>query len=111
MSWLIESKISGVVFLSGDRHHTELLRVKPEGFYPLYEFTSSPLTSGVHTDLGEEVVNPLRVPNTLVNDVRNFGVIRVEGNRNNRSLIMQTFDGKGTLRWDIRIDASELKAK
>jgi hypothetical protein len=56
-------------------------------------------------------MNPLRVPNTLVNDVRNFGIIRVEGNRNNRSLIMQTFDQKGTLRWDIRIDASELKAK
>ena len=33
------------MFLSGDRHFTELLKVERPGTYPLYEFTSSPLTS------------------------------------------------------------------
>ena len=38
-------RIEGVIFLSGDRHHSELVRVHPDGLYPLYDFTSSPLTS------------------------------------------------------------------
>jgi alkaline phosphatase D len=111
MKWLTEAKISGVLFLSGDRHHTELLKLDREGSYPLYEFTSSPLTSKVYTDSGDEINNPMRVPKTLVNNTRNFGVIRVEGNRNNRTLILQTFDVKGNLIWDQRIDASQLKAQ
>ena len=32
---IVQRRIPGVVFLSGDRHHTELVKIKPEGFYPL----------------------------------------------------------------------------
>ena len=46
---IVERRIEGVVFLTGDRHHTELIRLQPEGFYPLYDFTSSPLTAGAAT--------------------------------------------------------------
>src|SRR5690606_10494226 len=45
LAWLARERIEGVVFLTGDRHHTELLRAPREGLYPLYELTSSPLTS------------------------------------------------------------------
>ncbi len=38
-------KIEGVVFISGDRHHSELNIMQRPGAYPLYEFTSSPLTA------------------------------------------------------------------
>ena len=38
-------KIDGVMFLSGDRHFSELLKIDRPGAYPLYEYTSSPLTS------------------------------------------------------------------
>src|SRR5690606_17316042 len=43
---IARSGIEGVVVLSGDRHHSELMRMEREGAYPLYEFTSSPLTAG-----------------------------------------------------------------
>lgn len=42
-------QIGGVIFLSGDRHFTELRRVERKGSYPLFELTSSPLGSGVAT--------------------------------------------------------------
>ena len=43
--WLLAQRVDGVMFATGDRHFTELLRVERPGAYPLYEFTSSPLTS------------------------------------------------------------------
>ena len=43
--WLIAQRVEGVMFASGDRHFTELLRIERPGAYPLFEFTSSPLTS------------------------------------------------------------------
>ncbi len=64
--WLAQQKIDGVVFLSGDLHLGELLRVERAGAYPLYEFTSSPLTS-VARDKPDaaERDNPDLVPDTL----------------------------------------------
>ena len=43
--FLLAARIDGLIFLSGDRHFGELLRVERPGAYPLHEFTSSPLTS------------------------------------------------------------------
>jgi len=109
MSWLDRAGVYGVVILSGDRHFTELLKTTRPGNYPLYEFTSSPLTSGTVSDLGEEVDNPLRVSGTLVNDARNFGLIQVSGPRGERSLTLQTYDWQGGLRWERKIKEAELK--
>ena len=49
MDFLYANKINGVLFLSGDRHHTEVIKVNREGTYPLYDITVSPLTAGTHT--------------------------------------------------------------
>jgi alkaline phosphatase D len=105
---IVARGIEGVVFLSGDRHHTELIRLQPEGFYPLYDFTSSPLTAGAATPRGE-LDNPARVPNTLVAGQRNFGTITVEGPRTDRTLTMRTYDVDGALMWEYAIPASELQ--
>ena len=84
--WLREQRIAGVVFLSGDRHFSELLRLPREGTYPLYEFTSSPLTAGVVTNPDEqERSNPDLVSDTLVTQ-RNFGMLRLAGPKGNRTL-------------------------
>lgn len=109
MGWLDDNDIRGVVFLSGDRHYTELLRKERPKNYPLYEFTSSPLTSGLISDMGSEADNPMRVPGTLITDDRNFGIIEVLGNdRKKRTLVLKAFDADGKLRWEHRIESSEL---
>ncbi|HET9431432.1 MAG TPA: alkaline phosphatase D family protein, partial [Chitinophagaceae bacterium] len=44
MQFLEEYKINGVLFLTGDRHHSEIIKVERPGTYPLYDITVSPLT-------------------------------------------------------------------
>ena len=105
---IVARRIEGVVFLSGDRHHTEVIRVQPEGFYPLYDFTSSPLTAGAATP-DREMDNPARVPNTLVYGTRNFGTLTVQGPRRDRTLIMRTYDPDGKLLWEFAVNASDLQ--
>jgi alkaline phosphatase D len=104
-----ERKIEGVVFLSGDRHHAELnvLRDDPQ-FYPLYDFTSSPLTSRPASSSDDELGSPRRVPGTFVKGQRNFGVLRVQGETGQRTLTMEARGVKGELLWSHTIKASEL---
>lgn len=109
ISAITEREIEGVVFISGDRHHTELLRMTPqEDFYPLHDFTNSPLTAGVGNVRGTpEADNPLRVDGTLVVE-RNFGTLTFEGPRDDRRLVMRTYDTRGELLWERTIRARDL---
>lgn len=108
MDFLLEEKITGVIFLSGDRHHTELLKKERPGAYPLYDFTSSPITSFRRkTSRSSEKNNPLRVPNTLV-DRQNFGQIAISGEKGSRVCTLYTYDNKGKLVWEHSIKEEEL---
>jgi alkaline phosphatase D len=109
--FLRAQKIEGVVFLSGDRHHTELLKRTDITTYPLYEFTSSPLTSGGGY-LKQEENNPDRVPDTWVtNGTRNFGVVEVSGAPRARKLTLRTLDKTGKQLWQYEIAETDLKFK
>ncbi len=109
LAWLASARIEGVVLLSGDRHHTELLRAPREGLYPLYELTSSPLTSRVHRFDEEhpEHDNPRRVPGTLVQE-HNFAVLRVHGPRADRKLALEARDRTGRVLWTHEVARREL---
>lgn len=111
MDFLKKQKIEGVVFLSGDRHFTELLKKDRKNFYPIYEFTSSPLTSGTFSTLDQtkEFHNPQRVDGTLVYKKRSFGLLKINGKKGNRTLVMQAFDKKGNKLWEYQINEDELK--
>lgn len=110
LDFIAAQKVEGVVFLSGDRHSSELLKITPAGGYPLYEFTCSPLTAGATASLRpEERDNPARVPGTLVTGKRNFGVITVSGRQNERRLTMVTQDKDGKELWRHELRAQELR--
>lgn len=112
MHFLDTHTIPGIIFLSGDRHHSELLKMERPGNYPLYEFTSSPLSSGVANVAGtQEENNPLRVEGTLVNDKRNFGMIEVTGKRKERVLKMRIIDSTGAERWSHSLKEQDLVYK
>lgn len=110
INWIKQQRIGGVVVLSGDRHLTELNVLRDTAFYPLYEFTSSPLTSGVSTGLFASDSTML-VEGTLVNDVRNFGLLRFDGPRTDRRLTMECYDKDGRLRWSHSVMARELRPR
>ena len=109
MSWLNEQEVRGVVILSGDRHFSELLKMTRPKNYPLYEFTSSPITSGLINEMGIEQDNPMRVTGTLVRDMQNFGLVKVTGKRRDRTLTMKTIDAEGKQRWEFSISEKDLR--
>ncbi len=103
------ARIDGVLFISGDRHHTELIRLQREGMYPLYDFTSSPLTAGPHRmrEDDPEKGNPNRVPGTLLEE-RSFGSLTFEGHGEERRVVLRARAADGTLRWQQTIYARDL---
>jgi alkaline phosphatase D len=94
-----------VVFLSGDRHLTELTRLEREGTYPLYDITISPLSAGAYAD-GK--ANAASVPGTLVTQ-RNFALLDFSGPRTDRSMKISVHDTAGALLWTRTITARELR--
>lgn len=166
LSFIATYEIPGVVFLSGDRHHTEMLKwerplpvktdslnqpsqqvnkekdkkkeekkkkknqkeVKPIADttrldeedpeekmperterYPLYELTSSSITSGSSTIRSTpELNNPQRIGPTLV-DEQNFCTISISGYTGNRSMLIKCFNAAGELKWELTLNESQLK--
>jgi alkaline phosphatase D len=107
MNFLKEYKINGVVFLTGDRHHTEIIKVERTGTYPLYDITVSPLTSGTHSFGGVEKNNPYRVLG--IDEKQNYGKFSFTGKRNERKLMVEFFGVKGDKLGDWSISEKDLK--
>jgi len=105
--WLLDQQIDGLVFLSGDRHYSELLRVERPGAYPLYEFTSSPLTSRPANPPGERD-NPDLVAGTYASQ-RQFGMIRLTGPGDDRTITLESYDERGALLWHQQVKARDLR--
>jgi alkaline phosphatase D len=109
LGFIKKNRIPGIVFISGDRHMSELIRLQDSTFYPLYDYTSSSLTAGLSKPRGPEVDNPYRVAGTLVADVHTFGVLRFSGPRTDRVMEMECRDVDGKIRWTHTVRASDLR--
>ena len=105
---LRQRQIDGLVFVAGDRHHTELIRLDREGTYPLFEFTSSPLTAGA-VQTPRDADNPARVDGTLVTGTRSFGTLTLTGPREDRTLTMRALNASGELLWEHAVRANDLR--
>lgn len=105
LNFLKTEDIKGVIFLSGDRHFADLSKMEREGTYPLYDFTSSSLTS---PHLEYAMRNDYRVKGTET-DRHNFGRITLTGIGDDRVCIFELFDVNAKLIWTYNIKASELR--
>lgn len=92
-AFLVHYKIRGVLFLTGDRHHTEIIKVDRPGTYPLYDITVSPLTSGQYPFSGPEKNNPYRVFG--IDQKQNYGKFTVSGAKGQRRLAVEILGVKG----------------
>jgi len=95
--------IKGVIFLTGDRHHSELNRYEHNGTI-LYEITSSPLSSG--SPPIENEGNENLMEGTLYYDT-NFGYLEISGPRTDRKLQISMRDMNGEILYTNEILASE----
>ncbi len=106
LQFLTDQKIKGVLFLTGDRHHSEVIKVPRTGSYPLYDITVSPFTAGVSKVSGQELNNPFREPNTLV-EAQNFAKISFTGKKKERVMRVEFMGIKGEKlgEWSIQENA------
>jgi alkaline phosphatase D len=102
---ILDNKIKGVLFLTGDRHFAELAKLDRQNTYPLYDWTVSPFTSGIAQ---EREANPLKVAESTF-FVHNFGIISFSGDKKNRQIKLSLFDKEGTELWNKIILKKELE--
>ncbi len=88
--------ITGVVFVTGDRHFTQLSKLDLPNGQALYDITVSPFTSGPH-DAKE--INALAVPGTYLAQ-RNFAVLRFSGAKGQRTMTITVRDSDGKPVWE-----------
>ena len=96
LSRLEAEDIRGVVFLSGDRHTTELSELTLSNGRKVYDLTVSPLTSGPGHARDEP--NTLRVEGTYV-EQRNYAVLSFEGPRKDRVCTVEVKGTDGSSLW------------
>ena len=101
MSFIEDNKINGIVFLTGDRHHSEIIKKQRQNAYTLYDITASPFTSGVAKTNGAEINNTYRVGSET--DAQNYARISFTGAGKNRKMTTEFLGVKGELlgTWSI----------
>jgi len=110
LDFIANNNIKGVIFLTGDKHYAELAKRDWKG-YPIYDFTSSPLTSPVvpvrYLGLYK---NTYSIHNTILYK-KNFGKISITGPAGNRTCSLQLFGKGGRKKWEYIINEHELERK
>ena len=102
-----KNSIKGVLFLSGDRHFTELSKISISETQQLYDWTVSPLTSGISASYKEDT-NSNRMEGSLFAE-NCFGIISFSGNAQNRQLKLTLFNKEGKELWNKIILKKELE--
>jgi alkaline phosphatase D len=96
------TQATGVVFISGDVHYAEISKLNPPGIYPLYDVTSSGITS----TWGFATPNDNRMDGPVMEN--NFGLITIHWDQPDPLLVMEIFDVKGMKRISREVRLSEL---
>lgn len=93
MDFLDKEKISGVVFLTGDRHLSEINTINRKNNYALNDITVSALTAGASKYTPAEANNPARVLSVV--GQQNYGRITISGTGDDRTMTVEFLGLKG----------------
>lgn len=107
MHFIKEYKIRGVVFLTGDRHHSEIIKVDRPGHYPLYDVTVSALTSNGYPFSAVEKNNPYRVIG--FDQKQNYARFSFSGKLGERKMTVQYLGVKGETLGEWSVNEKDLR--
>jgi alkaline phosphatase D len=102
-----DTRASGVIVLSGDRHLAELSVMDAEIGYPLHDLTSSGMNMGNKRFRALEV-NRHRL--ATMDRGNNFGIIRIDWDREDPLLSMEIHDEDGDVTIRHKVPLSRLRA-
>ncbi len=106
LNFIGDNNLKGVLFMSGDCHHSKVNQIKRNGKYPLYDIVSSSLTSGTYKPSDKE--KAITVAGTVV-DTQNFAKISVSGEKKNRQLLVEFILSDGTKAAEFKVNEKDLK--
>lgn len=96
-----EENITGVIFLTGDRHHSEVMKHTLPNGNPVYEFTVSPLTARASKDVDES--NDHLIEGSIIKE-RNFAIMKFTGTIGKRKLDLDYYNSDGKFIYHYSID-------
>lgn len=99
---LAAEKIHNVVFLTGDRHHSELSKMEVDSVV-FYDLTASPLTAGTYEN---EEENRYRIEGTKVTE-NNFASISFSGPLSVRKMTINVHSVNGDTLWTREIERTK----
>ncbi|TAE84377.1 MAG: alkaline phosphatase family protein [Bacteroidetes bacterium] len=102
LNLLKSTRAGGVLFISGDVHYGEISRLTTEGQYPIYDVTSSGLSSTWEF----ATPNQNRIAGPVMEN--HFGLITINWEAADPTITMQIWDKSNTLRAEQRIMLSEI---
>lgn len=107
LAWLAKEKIPGLLFISGDRHNTQVFRLKQQGAPVVYEYSSSPLTSRLSKLGKKDRANPRYIAELGV-EQRNFGTLEFTGEGAARRIVASCFDSNGKPLWQHMLASAKI---
>lgn len=100
---LIKStKANGVVFMTGDVHYAEISKLDYPGIYPIYDITSSGITSTWHF----ATPNTNRIEGPVMEN--HFGMLTIDWQQKDPLIRMEVFDVRDNQRIEHTIRLSEV---
>lgn len=97
------TRANGVVFLTGDVHYAEISRLDYSGLYPIYDFTSSGLSSTWHF----ATPNCNRIEGPVMEN--HFGLLTVDFEAEKPFLKTEIWDIKNNQRLEYSLKLNEIK--
>lgn len=110
LDFIAANNVKGVVFLTGDKHYSELSKRIWNG-YPFYDFTCSPLT---FPPLPRRLLGAYHNGNRVAGmdyAKRNFGRISFSGPKGNRQMKIEIIGRSGRLRRSTTLNENDLMKK
>jgi alkaline phosphatase D len=98
LAFIERENIKNVVFLTGDRHFTEMSALKNARGNMVYDLTTSPFTSGLYNDADKRETNGLRMDGAIA-VTHNFSMLRFSGPRKKRQMEVAVYDADGKEMW------------
>ncbi len=105
LNLLNKTKANGVLFITGDVHYGEISKLRTNKIYPIYDVTSSGLSSTWHfaTPNGNRIEGPIME--------NHFGLISIDCNGNDPTIKMEIWDINNNQRVEHTINLSEISFK
>ncbi|MGB8193034.1 MAG: alkaline phosphatase D family protein [Chitinophagaceae bacterium] len=100
-----KTKASGVVFITGDVHYGEISKLQAKDMYPVYDVTSSGITSTWHF----ATPNSNRIEGPVMDN--HFGLITIDWNAKDIGIKMEIWDVSGNQRVEHTVRKSEISFK